>query len=61
MMTPNEKLKSLPDVAHYLKPEISLEDLDEYAAQMSDNEAAEAMQKARQTLFGLIFKQDKTG
>lgn len=61
MMTPYEKLKSLPDVTQYLKPEITLEDLDEYAAKMSDNEAADAMQKARQKLFGLIFKPDKTG
>ncbi len=61
IMTPFEKLKSLPDVDQYLKPEISLKELDEYAKQMSDNEAAEIMQKARQKLFGLIFKPDKTG
>lgn len=60
MMTPFEKLKSLPGVAQYLKPEISLEELDDYARQMTDNQAAQAMQDARQKLFGLIFKPDKT-
>lgn len=61
MMTPFERLKSLPDVEQYLKPEITLEVLNEYALQMSDNEAADCLHKARQQLFGLIFKQDKTG
>ena len=60
MMTPYEKLKSLPDVKMYLKPEISFEVLDKYAAKMSDNEAAEQLQKARHKLFDLIFKSDKT-
>lgn len=61
VMTPFEKLKSLPKVDEYLKPEISLEILNEYALKMSDNEAAKHLQKARQKLFCLIFKQDKTG
>lgn len=60
MMTPYDKLKSLPNVEQYLKPEISFEVVDEYALQMSDNEAAQRLQKARQKLFSLIFKQDKT-
>jgi len=54
-------LKSLPEVEQYLKPEITLEVLDEYALQMSDNEAADCLQKARQQLFSLIFKQNTTG
>jgi transposase InsO family protein len=61
MMTPFEKLKSLPDVEQYLKPEITLETLDEYAMQKSDNDAANCLQQARLKLFGLIFWQDKTG
>ena len=60
MMTPYDKLKSLPNAAQYLKPEISFEVVDEYALQMSDNEAAQCLKKARQKLFSLIFKQDKT-
>jgi len=61
MMTPFERLKLLPKVKQYLKPEITLEVLDEYALQMSDNEAADCLQKARQQLFSLIFRRDKTG
>jgi len=61
VMTPYEKLKTIPDVEQYLKPEISLDILDEYALQISDNEAADSLQKARHKLFCLIFKQDKTG
>jgi len=62
-MTPYEKLKPLLVVKHYLKSEISKDNLDKYALQISDNETAErlqkARQKARQKLFSLIFKQNK--
>ena len=61
MMTPYDKLKSLPDAAQYLKPEISFEILDEYALKISDNKAASELQKARKKLFSLIFKHPKTG
>jgi transposase InsO family protein len=61
VMTPFEKLKSLSESEPYLKPEISMDILNEYALQMSDNEAADRLQKARKKLFCLIFKQDKTG
>ncbi len=39
MMTPYEKLKSLPNSEKYLKPEISFEKLDELATRMSDNKS----------------------
>lgn len=61
MMTPYDKLKSLNDAKQYLKPEVSIEMLDEYALKMSDNEAANELQKARKKLFSLIFKHPKTG
>ena len=60
-MRPYEKLKSLPDVADYLKPESSLPELDEYALKMGNNKAADYLQKARQKLSCLISKQDETG
>ena len=60
-MTPYDKLKSLTDAKQYLKPEVSFEILDEYALNMSDNEAAKLLKQARNKLFCLIFKQDKTG
>ncbi len=59
MMTPYDKLKSLPGSEGYLKPEISFEILDEYAIKMTDNEAAEILQKKRKELFCTIFEQDK--
>ena len=49
--TPYEQLKSLPGVATYLRPGITLDHLDVIANQMSDNEFAERMVKARSQLF----------
>lgn len=56
-MTPYDKLKSLPDSQAYLKPGQSFEILDQIVHQMSDNQAAERMQKARQKLFKTIHGQ----
>lgn len=49
--TPFEKLKSLPYVENYLRPGVSLSILENYARQLSDNEFAERMVKARSNLF----------
>ena len=49
--TPYEKLKSLPCVEIYLRPGISLNELDAIANQMSDNKFTERMVKARSNLF----------
>ena len=49
--TPYEQLKSLPQVETYLRPGISLVQLDAIANQMSDNQYAERMVKARSNLF----------
>lgn len=54
MMTPFEKLKSLPDATLYLKPGMTFEQLDAVASRMSDNDAAAALNKARQALFQSI-------
>jgi predicted DNA-binding transcriptional regulator AlpA len=51
VMTPYEKLKSLLEAQSYLQPGITLEKLDDIANQMSDNEFAERMVKARSNLF----------
>ena len=56
MMTPYDKLKSLPDAAGYLKPGITFKQLDELALQVSDNEAGERLQKAKTKLFQTIFE-----
>jgi hypothetical protein len=51
MMTPYEKLKSLPDAEQYLKDGVTLEQLDAQATKMSDNAAAMALNNARKKLF----------
>ena len=57
IMTPYEKLKSLPQAKNYLKPGITFEILDTIAYKQSDNDAAEKLQKAKQKLFNLIHEQ----
>ena len=54
MMTPYDKLKSLPDAGNYLKAGLSFEILDKDAYRLSDNHAADQLQKARQKLFNTI-------
>ena len=54
MMTPYDRLKSLPDASYYLKPGVSFEILDKIAYQISDNQAADQLQKTRQILFKTI-------
>ena len=56
MMTPYDKLKSLPDAAQYLKPQMSFEQLDTLAYAMSDNQAAEHLREAKGELFRTIFE-----
>ena len=54
--TPYEKLKSLPQAESYLRPGVTFETLDAIANQMSDNQFAERMVKARSNLFGQISR-----
>lgn len=62
LMTPYDKFKSLANAKDYLKPGTSFEILDKVAHQISDNQAADQLQKARQTLFKTIHGQGlKTG
>ncbi len=60
MMTPYDKLKSLPDSEKYLKQEVTFSALDEFAMKMSDKESAELLLKERQKLFSEIFNQQNT-
>ena len=57
MMTPYDKLKALPNAHDHLKPGVTFEQLDATATQMSDNEAAARLQRAKQKLFQLIHEQ----
>ena len=56
MMTPYDKLKSLPNAKDYLKPGLSFEILDAIAHQYSDNQAADQLQKAKRLLFNTIHE-----
>lgn len=60
MMTPYEKLKSLPQAEHYLKPATSFQQLDAQARAISDNEAAQRLNDARAILFKTISNRSKT-
>ena len=54
MMTPYDKLKSLPGASHYLEQGLTFEQLDAIAYAMSDNEAASRLNRARVELFRSI-------
>ncbi len=56
VMPPYEKLKSLPEAESCLRPMITFEALDAIANQMSDNQFAERMVKARSNLFQQISR-----
>jgi len=55
MMTPYEKLKSLPKAESFLKPGITFAQLDTQATAVSDNDAAQRLNDARVILFKTIF------
>jgi transposase InsO family protein len=59
MMTPYEKLKSLPDTEAFLKPGITFEQLDKIATAHSDNAAAERLNVARKKLFQSINRRSR--
>lgn len=60
MMTPYEKFRSLPEAESYLKLGTSLKDLDTFAAECSDNDAAQHLNEARAKLFQLINKSQQS-
>lgn len=60
MMTPYEKLKSLPGANGFLKPGVTFEDLNQTAAAISDNnEAADRLNEARKKIFQSINRPSK--
>jgi hypothetical protein len=58
MMTPYEKLKSLPDAQTFLKPGITFEYLDDIAHAITDNEAARRLNQARKRIFRAIAERE---
>ncbi len=60
IMTPWERLKSIPQHETYLKPSITWKSLEHQANAISDNDAAKQVQKARKLLFQSISRRAKT-
>ncbi len=54
MMTPYDKLKSLPDAETFLNPGVSFQTLDSIALKQSDNETVRMLNQARKELFQSI-------
>ena len=59
VMTPLEKLASLPEAASFLKLGVTLDQLQTEAKRITDNEAARLLNEARATLFRAINKSHK--
>ena len=59
IMTPFDKLKSLPPLSINLRPGITLKSLQRQAHHMTDNQAAKAMTDARSKLFRSIHRRSK--
>jgi hypothetical protein len=59
VMTPLEKLASLPEPERYLKAAITLSGLQREATRISDNEAARRLNQARAALFQSINRRLK--
>lgn len=59
VMTPLEKLTSLPNASDFLKPGVTLDALREKSRAMSDNEAVERLNTARNRLFQSLSKRSR--
>ena len=59
MMTPYEKFKSLHRPSQYLKSGITFKQLNAFAQEMTDNEAAEQLHLARDQLFTQLHERLK--
>jgi transposase InsO family protein len=60
MMTPYDKLKSLPNASKFLKPGETFQKLDAFAKDISDNEAARQLNSARSALFQSIANRSQS-
>lgn len=59
VMTPYEKLRSLPNAESYLKPGLSFAILDQLATAQTDHQAAQQLQTERRKLFQSITEQEQ--
>lgn len=58
MMTPYDKLKSIPDAETYLKKGFTFEILNQKATELTDNACADLLKEQRILLFNQIFTID---
>jgi transposase InsO family protein len=58
--TPWQRLQSIPNYTLHLKPGITAQHLEQQASAMSDNDAAQRVQKSRKLLFLSINRRSKT-
>ena len=54
MMTPFEKLKSLPGFIHFSKPGVTIEQLEAQTYALTDNQVAENLPKQKTILFNTL-------
>ena len=59
IMTPWDRLQTIPNYSNHLKPELTVQTLERQANAMSDNDAAMQLQKARKRLFQSINRRSK--
>jgi len=57
-MTPYDKLKSIPHSEKYLKDGITFEIIDKVAFATTDNQSADRLQQARESLFKTIDERE---
>jgi transposase InsO family protein len=60
IMTPWDRLKTIPNYPAYLKPGVTAESLEHEARVMSDNQAANQVQQARKRLFQSFNRRSKS-
>ena len=60
IMTPWERLKTIPTYETYLKPGVTTQSLEHEANSMSDNDAARQVQEARKRLFHSFNRRSKS-
>lgn len=59
IMTPYERLTSIPNYASTLRPDVTAETLQQRSVAMSDNEAAKHVQESRSRLFRMFNRRSK--
>ena len=59
IMTPWDRLRAVPNAQQFLRPGLTLDDLQHQAGQISDNEAAQRLNRARTKLFQSFHRRSR--